>query len=268
MRILFLGDIVGRDARKTVLSKIEYFKHKFETDILIVNIENAAGGRGVTPKIADQFFNSGVDVLTTGNHVWDQREIFGYISTSKYLLRPINMPDGSPGLGKTEIEFENGNKVLIINCIANLFMPDNESVFKSIEKLLLNVKLGEDYNAIFIDLHGEATSEKTAFANYFDGKVSVVIGTHTHVPTADARILPNGTAYQTDVGMCGNYDSVIGMDKKAAIERFLSKKSYLTVAEGEITICGVLIEVDDSTGKSNNIKPIRMGGILKSTEGN
>ena len=147
-------------------------------------------------------------------------------------------------------------------------MPDNESVFKSIEKLLLNVKLVKDYNAIFIDLHGEATSEKTAFANYFDGKVSVVIGTHTHVPTADARILPNGTAYQTDVGMCGNYDSVIGMDKKAAIERFLSKKSYLTVAEGEITICGVLIEVDDSTGKSNNIKPIRMGGILKSTEDN
>ena len=268
MRILFLGDVVGRDARKTVLSKIEYFKQKFKTDIIIVNIENAAGGRGVTPKIADQFFNSGVDVLTTGNHVWDQREIFSYISTSKYLLRPINMPDGSPGLGKTEIEFENGNKVLIINCIANLFMPDNESVFKSIEKLLLNVKLGEDYNAIFIDLHGEATSEKTAFANYFDGKVSVIIGTHTHVPTADARILPNGTAYQTDVGMCGNYDSVIGMDKKAAIDRFFSKKSYLTVAEGEITICGVLIEINDITGKSHHIKPIRMGGTLTPTEEN
>jgi hypothetical protein len=145
-------------------------------------------------------------------------------------------------------------------------MPDNESVFKSIEKLLLNVKLGEDYNAIFIDLHGEATSEKTAFANYLDGKVSVIIGTHTHVPTADARILPNGTAYQTDVGMCGNYDSVIGMDKKAAIDRFFSKKSYLTVAEGEITICGVLIEVNDFTGKSNSIKPIRIGGTLKPTE--
>ena len=266
MRILFLGDIVGRDARKTVLSKVEYFKQKFKTDIIIVNIENAAGGRGVTPKIADQFFNSGVDVLTTGNHVWDQREIFSYISTSKYLLRPINMPDGSPGLGKTEIKFANGNKVLIINCIANLFMPDNESVFKSIEKLLLNVKLGEDYNAIFIDLHGEATSEKTAFANYLDGKVSVVIWTHTHVPTADARILPNGTAYQTDVGMCGNYDSVIGMDKTAAIDKFFSKESYLTVAEGEITICGVLIEVNDFTGKSNSIKPIRIGGTLKPTE--
>jgi len=268
MKILFLGDIVGRDARKTVLSKIEYFKQKFKTDVIIVNVENAAGGRGVTPKIADQFFNSGVDVLTTGNHVWDQREIFSYISTSKYLLRPINMPDGSPGLGKTEIKFANGNKVLIINCIANLFMPDNESVFTSIEKLLLNVKLGEDYNAIFIDLHGEATSEKTAFANYFDGKVSVVIGTHTHVPTADARILPKGTAYQTDVGMCGNYDSVIGMDKTAAIDRFFSKKSYLTVAEGEITICGILIEVNDFTGKSNYIKPIRIGGTLAPTEDN
>ena len=265
MKILFLGDIVGRDARKTVLSKINFLKESLETDIIIVNIENAAGGRGVTPKIADQFLNAGIDVLTTGNHVWDQREIIKYISSCNTLLRPSNMPEGTPGFGQTEISLDDKRKILVINLMTNLFMQENEFVFKSLEKILLNVELGKDYNAIFIDLHGEATSEKTALANHFDGRVSVVVGTHTHVPTADARILPFGTAYQTDVGMCGNYDSVIGMDKKSAIDRFFSKKSYLTVAEGEITICGVLIEVNDDSGKSINIKPIRIGGVLQPT---
>ena len=265
MKILFLGDIVGREARKTVISKISFLKESLDTDIIIVNIENAAGGRGVTPKIADQFLNAGIDVLTTGNHVWDQREIIKYIASSKTLLRPLNMPEGTPGLGQTEISIGDKGKILIVNLMTNLFMQENEFVFKSLEKILLNVELGRDYNAIFVDLHGEATSEKTAFANHFDGRVSVIIGTHTHVPTADARILPYGTAYQTDVGMCGNYDSVIGMDKKSAIDRFFSKKSYLTVAEGEITICGVLIEVNEATGKSRNIKPIRIGGVLQPT---
>ena len=175
------------------------------------------------------------------------------------------MPEGTPGSGQTEITLDNGNKILVINLITNLFMSQNDFVFKSMEKILLNIKLGEDYSAIFIDLHGEATSEKTAFANYFDGKVSAIIGTHTHIPTADARVLPNGTAYQTDVGMCGNYDSVIGMKKESAIDRFFSKKSYLTVAEGEITICGVIIEIDNNTGKSLDINPIQIGGVLKPT---
>ena len=265
MKILFLGDIVGRDARNTVLSKVNYLKHKFKPDIFIVNIENAAGGRGVTPKIAKQFFNSGIDVLTTGNHIWDQREIIKYIQETNQLIRPANMPEGTPGAGQTEITLNNGSKILVINLMTNLFMSQNDFVFKSMEKILLNIKLGEDYSAIFIDLHGEATSEKTAFANYFDGKVSAIIGTHTHIPTADARVLPNGTAYQTDVGMCGNYDSVIGMKKELAIDRFFSKKSYLTVAEGEITICGVIIEIDDNTGKSLDINPIQIGGVLKPT---
>ena len=175
------------------------------------------------------------------------------------------MPEGTPGFGQTEISLDDKRKILVINLMTNLFMQENEFVFKSLEKILLNVELGKDYNAIFVDLHGEATSEKTALANHFDGRVSVVVGTHTHVPTADARILPFGTAYQTDVGMCGNYDSVIGMDKKSAIDRFFSKKTYLTVAEGEITICGVLIEVNDDTGKSMKIKPIRIGGVLQPT---
>ena len=230
------------------ISKINFLKESLETDIIIVNIENAAGGRGVTPKIADQFLNAGIDVLTTGNHVWDQKEIIKYISSCNTLLRPLNMPEGTPGFGQTEISLDDKRKILVINLMTNLFMQENEFVFKSLEKILLNVELGKDYNAIFVDLHGEATSEKTALANYFDG-----------------RILPYGTAYQTDVGMCGNYDSVIGMDKKSAIDRFFSKKSYLTVAEGEITICGVLIEVNDDTGKSINIKPIRIGGVLQPT---
>ena len=265
MKILFLGDIVGREARKTVLSELPKLKNKYEADIIIINIENAAGGRGVTPKIAEQFFDAGVDILTTGNHVWDQREIIKYITDSNSLLRPINMPEGTPGLGKTSLELDDGRIILIINAMCNLFMPKNDFVFRSIEESLLNLELGNDYNAIFIDLHGEATSEKIAIANYFDGKVSAIVGTHTHVPTSDARILPNGTAFQTDVGMCGNYDSVIGMEKSLAIDRFFSKKSHLTVAEGEITICGVCVETDDYSGKSLSIEPIRIGGVLTPT---
>ena len=265
MKILFLGDIVCREARKTVLSELPKLKNKYEADIIIINIENAAGGRGVTPKIAEQFFDAGVDILTTGNHVWDQRELIKYIADSNSLLRPINMPEGTPGLGKTSLELDDGRIILIINAMCNLFMPKNDFVFRSIEESLLNLELGNDYNAIFIDLHGEATSEKIAIANYFDGKVSAIVGTHTHVPTSDARILPNGTAFQTDVGMCGNYDSVIGMEKSLAIDRFFSKKSHLTVAEGEITICGVCVETDDYSGKSLSIEPIRIGGVLTPT---
>ena len=266
MRILFLGDIVGRTARNTVVSKLEILKKKFFPDVIIVNAENSAGGRGITPKIADQFLSSGVDVLTTGNHVWDQREIIKYISKQPKLIRPINMPEGTPGFGKTEIILNDQRKVLVINAMTNLFMSENDSVFKSLELALLNCKLGENYNAIFLDLHGEATSEKMAIGQYFDGKISVIIGTHTHVPTSDQRILSKGTAYQTDVGMCGNYNSVIGMEKKGAIEKFLSsKKSYLTVAEGDITICGAIVEIDDLTGKSLSIDPIRLGGELLAT---
>ena len=222
MKILFLGDIVGREARKTVLSELPKLKNRYVSDIIIINIENAAGGRGVTPKIAEQFFDAGVDILTTGNHVWDQREIIKYITDSNSLLRPINMPEGTPGLGKTSLVLDDGRIILIINAMCNLFMPKNDFVFRSIEESLLNSVLGNDYNAIFIDLHGEATSEKIAIANYFDGKVSAIVGTHTHVPTSDHRIMKNGTAYQTDLGMCGDYDSVIGMNKDNSLKKFIA----------------------------------------------
>ena len=265
MRILFLGDVVGRNARKTVLSNLANLKSKYHIDFTIVNVENAADGRGVTPKIADDFLNTGVDVLTTGNHVWDKREIINYISQESRLLRPINMPEGTPGNGKKEILIKNGTKILVLNAMANLFMPKNESVFQTLDKTLMNISLGTDYNAIILDLHGEATSEKMAVGHYFDGKISMIVGTHTHIPTADYQILPNGTAYQTDIGMCGDYDSVIGMEKKGAISRFFSKKSFLKVAKGEITICGSIVEIDDKTGKALKISPLRMGGRLSST---
>ena len=169
MKILFLGDIVGRDARNTVLSKVNYLKHKFKPDIFIVNIENAAGGRGVTPKIAKQFFNSGIDVLTTGNHIWDQREIIKYIQETNQLIRPANMPEGTPGSGQTEIILDNGSKILVINLMTNLFMSQNDFVFKSMEKILLNIKLGEDYSAIFIDLHGGSFTRQQKEKPWYGG---------------------------------------------------------------------------------------------------
>ena len=195
MKILFLGDIVGREARKTVLSGLPKLKNKYEADIIIINIENAAGGRGVTPKIAGQFFDAGVDILTTGNHVWDQREIIKYIADSNSLLRPINMPEGTPGLGKTSLVLDDGRIILIINAMCNLFMPKNDFVFRSIEESLLNLELGNDYNAIFIDLHGEATSEKIAIANYFDGKVSAFRSGKDHIValTDSTATLPKKT---------------------------------------------------------------------------
>ena len=265
MRILFLGDIVGRTARKTVLSKLPYLKQKFLADITVINVENAANGRGVTSKIAKQFFDAGAGVLTTGNHVWDQREIFKFIAEEPRLLRPINMPEGTPGNGMVELEVKGCGKILVINAMTNLFMPQNKSVFKELESSLLNKQMGSNYKAIMIDLHGEATSEKIAVGHYFDGKVSMIIGTHTHVPTSDYRILSNGTAFQTDVGMCGNYNSVIGMNKDIAVRRFFGDKTSLTVANGEITICGILVETDNNSGKALSIEPIRIGGDLNST---
>ena len=266
MKILFLGDVVGISGCSKIMNNLKSEIEKNDIDFVILNGENSSGpGVGININTCKDFFNCGVDVITTGNHVWDQREIIKYIADSNSLLRPINMPEGTPGLGKTSLVLDDGRIILIINAMCNLFMPKNDFVFRSIEESLLNLELGNDYNAIFIDLHGEATSEKIAIANYFDGKVSAIVGTHTHVPTSDARILPNGTAFQTDVGMCGNYDSVIGMEKSLAIDRFFSKKSHLTVAEGEITICGVCIETDDYSGKSLSIEPIRIGGVLTPT---
>ncbi len=267
MRIFFLGDIVGKSGRLTIIKNLKDILEKKKIDFVIVNGENAADqGVGITEAISNELFNSGVDVITTGNHVWDQKETINHIEREERLLRPENLSSNSPGKGFRIYQSKNGFKVGVLNLMGNVFMKKCDDVFEVSKKFMNKYKLKKDYDFLIVDFHGEITSEKMAMGHFFDGKATMVVGTHTHVPTSDYRIMEKGTAYQTDVGMCGNYDSVIGMDKKAAIDRFFSKKSYLTVAEGEITICGVLIEVNDFTGKSNSIKPIRIGGTLKPTE--
>jgi 2',3'-cyclic-nucleotide 2'-phosphodiesterase len=265
MRILFFGDIMGRSGRDGLAKHLPELKSRLKPDITIVNAENAAGGFGVTDKIAQDFYALGADCLTTGNHVWDQKELVGTIDRDPRLVRPINFPEGTPGRGHYMHTGPGGKKVLVINAMARLFMePFLDDPFAT-EKLLAQHRLGHSANAIFIDFHGETTSEKMAFGHVFDGRVSAVIGTHTHVPTADDMILPKGTAYMTDAGMCGDYDSVIGMKKELSIWRFTRKipGERMTPAEGEATVCGAFIETDDATGLAKSIEPFRLGGRLK-----
>lgn len=269
MQILFLGDIVGRSGRDAVTAYLPKLREKLAPDVIIANGENAAAGFGITQKIAREFFAMGIHCLTTGNHVWDQRELVGQIDQEPNLLRPLNYPDGTPGRGATIITTAGGKKILIINAMARLFMDALDDPFAVIQKFLTQHRLGQSVAAIFVDFHGEASSEKMAFAHYLDGRVSVVVGTHTHVPTADAMILPGGTAYQTDAGMCGDYDSVIGMKKEVPIAKFTRKlpTDRMSPADGEATLCGIFVTTDDTTGKATAIRPIRIGGKLIGTEG-
>ncbi len=262
IRVLFLGDIVGRVARHNVIEQAPDLRKEHALDFLVVNCENAAGGFGVTPKICDALFDAGVDVLTTGNHVWDKPEIIPYIETQPRLLRPLNMPEATPGNGVVTHTNEAGKRLTVVNVITNLFMAENDPVFAALDGALVRHKLGRDADFILVDVHGEATSEKIALGNIADGRASMLVGTHTHVPTADHRILPGGTAYQTDAGMCGDYDSVIGMNKEAATDRFTGRgNSRLSVALGAVTICGLLVEADD-TGMAQTVRPLRRGGEL------
>ncbi len=266
MRILFLGDVVGRHARTLVMASLNDLRGELNVDFIIVNVENSAGGFGVTPQIADEFLAAGADVMTTGNHVWDKREIFSYIAEQPRLLRPYNMVEATPGAGHIIVTNDNGKRLAVANFIANLFMAENDPVFLSIDGFFTEVRLGRDADAIFIDIHGEATSEKMAIGILADGRASAVIGTHTHVPTADHRIMPKGTAYQTDVGMCGDFISVIGMKSAAALGRFQGRPAgRLEVATGAPTLCGVIIDTDDDTGLATNITPFRRGGVLAAT---
>ena len=264
MRILFLGDIVGRQARGHVVAETATLKENFECDFVITNCENSAGGFGVTPDICKALFDAGSDVLTSGNHIWDKSEISSYITHQPRLLRPVNMKKGFPGAGLVIVSDKQGRRLAVLNVITNLFMADYLNVFAALDDCLGKIKLGQDADAIFVDVHGEATSEKMAIGHYLDGHVSCVVGTHTHVPTADHHILENGTAYQTDAGMCGDYNSVIGMNKEVATDRFRKQSSgRLSVATGEPTLCGVVVEIDDKTGLAISIKPFRKGGRLQ-----
>ncbi len=264
MKLLFVGDVVGRSGRKAVCEHVPALRERLNVDFVIANGENAAGGFGITPKICDEFFDAGVDVITTGNHVWDRKEIFTFIDNEERLLRPCNYPSGTPGRGVGLYELPGDRKVVVIQVMGRVFMDPLDDPFSRIDDELAPLRLGREADAIVVDVHGEATSEKNAMGHYVDGRASMAVGTHSHVPTADARILSGGTAYQTDLGMCGDYDSIIGMEKEEPINRFVNKipGGRFTPALGNATLCGVCVETDDSSGFATSIAPIRIGGHL------
>ena len=267
MKILICGDVLGKSGRQVILDNIESLRVRLKTDFIVVNGENAAHGFGITEKICQSFYEVGVDVITTGNRVWDQRELMNYIDNDPKLLRPLNYPKGTPGAGYGIYEAKTGKKVMVMNLMGRLFMDSLDDPFQAADSLLDKNILSEDVDTIVIDMHAETTSEKMAMGHYCDGRASVVVGTHTHVPTADAQVLLGGTAYQTDLGMCGDYNSVIGMRKEAAIARFTKKvpAGRIEPMDGEATLCGVLVATNDTTGLAESIEPIRIGGRLRKT---
>ena len=264
MRIFFLGDIVGRSGRSAVIMNLKDIIEKKKIDFVIVNGENAADqGVGITETISNDLFNSGVDVITTGNHVWDQKETLEFIKGQKRLLRPLNLSGDVPGQGFGIYDTIGGYKVGVLNLMGNVFMKKCENVFETANKFLNKYKLKEDYDFLIVDFHGEITSEKMAMGHFFDGKATLLVGTHTHVPTNDCRILLNGTAYLTDAGMCGDYNSVIGMNKTNSLNRFLNKDSQKHYpAEGEGTLCGLIVECNTSNGLANKVESFIKGGEL------
>jgi hypothetical protein len=264
MRLVYFGDVMGKSGRNGIKTHLPLIIEKLAPDFIIVNGENAAHGFGITEKICNQFFDLGIDVITTGNHVWDQREIINYISEEPRLIRPLNYPKHTPGNGSGVFKARNGAKVFVGQVMGRLFMESIDDPFAALDEVLTNCKMGEEFDCAVIDVHAEATSEKMAIGQYLDGRVSMVVGTHSHVPTADAQIFNKGTAYQTDLGMCGDYDSVIGMQPDAAIGRFIKRmpSERLSPSNGVGTICGVFVEADDTTGRALRIEPIRTGGRL------
>jgi metallophosphoesterase (TIGR00282 family) len=264
MKIFFLGDIVGRSGCLSIKKNLPNIVKNNNIDFVIVNGENAADqGVGITEKITNELFNCGVDVITTGNHVWDQNETVNHIEREKRLLRPENLDENSPGKGFEIYKSKKGFKIGVLNLMGNIFMKKSEDVFISANKFLKKNKLKENYDFLVVDFHGEITSEKMAMGHFFDGKATLVVGTHTHVPTNDARILKNGTAYQTDAGMCGDYNSVIGMNKENSLNRFMKKNSIKHFpAEGEASLCGVIVSCNPNNGLAENIETFIFGGEL------
>ena len=264
MKIFFLGDIIGKSGRLTVIENLRDIIERTKVDFVIVNGENASDqGMGITEEISNDLFNSGVDVITTGNHVWDQKETINHIERETRLLRPENLLKNSPGKGFGIYRAKNGFKVGVLNLMGNVFMKKCDDVFETAKIFKNKYKLKEDYDFLVVDFHGEITSEKMAMGHFFDGKATLVVGTHTHIPTNDVRILINGTAYQTDAGMCGNYDSVIGMDKKNSLNRFLKKDSIKHFpAEGNTTLSGLIVECNTNNGLAHKAEPFIYGGEL------
>ena len=258
MNLLFIGDVVGQPGRRAVASQVPILRSRLKLDLIVANAENIADGAGVTKKTANELFDAGVDVLTNGNHAWDKKEALEYISTEPRLLRPHNYPKGTPGTGWRVATTSTGLKIGILNVMGNVFMhPHLACPFACVDQALADKP--EDVKMVLVDMHAEVTSEKMALGWYLDGRVSAIVGTHTHVPTADERIFPKGSGYITDVGMTGCYDSVIGMNTQKSIKRFVHKlPERFEVAEGEGTLCGVLLDINEHTGLCRAITRVRV----------
>ncbi|HYI82885.1 MAG TPA: TIGR00282 family metallophosphoesterase [Acetobacteraceae bacterium] len=266
MRLLFLGDVVGRSGRDALNSALPGLRDRLRLDLVVVNGENASHGFGLAPDMARAFLEAGADVITLGNHAWDRREIIPFLETEPRVIRPANFPPGTPGRGVHVAQLRDGRRALVVNVMGRLFMDALDDPFRATQAELARHRMGAGgtVGAVVIDFHAEASSEKAAFGHSFDGQASLIVGTHTHTPSADHQILPGGTAYMTDAGMCGDYDSVIGMQKGAAALRFWRKMpgERLAPAEGEATLCGVFVETDDATGLARRVEPLRQGGRL------
>ncbi|MDX2307478.1 MAG: TIGR00282 family metallophosphoesterase [Hyphomicrobium sp.] len=268
MRLLFLGDVVGRAGRKAVVEMLPRLRERYALDFVVVNAENSAGGFGITEAILEDLVDAGADAVTLGNHAFDQREALVFINRHTRLVRPLNFPKGTPGRGASLVTARNGMEVLVINAMGRVFMTELDCPFRAIDAELASCALKSGADAIVVDFHAEATSEKQAMGLFLDSRVTLVVGTHTHTPTADERILPGGTAYMSDAGMCGDYNSVLGMDPDEPLNRFITRipRERFEPANGPATVSGVAVETDDRTGLAIRVKSLRLGGILEPTE--
>ena len=265
MRLLFLGDVVGRAGRKAVVDALPGLRQRYGLDFVIVNAENSAGGFGITEAILEELIDAGADAVTLGNHAFDQKDALVFIGRQPRLVRPLNFPKGTPGRGASLIQGKSGIEVLVINAMGRVFMTELDCPFRAIDNEITVCALKSGADAIFVDFHAEATSEKQALGHFLDGRVSAVVGTHTHSPTADDRVLPGGTAYMSDAGMCGDYHSVLGMELDEPVNRFLTRipRGRFEPAIGVATVSGLAVEIDDQTGLAVRCGALRMGGVLK-----
>lgn len=265
MRLMFLGDVVGRPGRAVIADRLPALVARYKLDFVAVNGENAAGGFGITEEICQTLIDAGADAVTLGNHAFDQREALVFIERQSRLIRPLNYPQGTPGRGANLIMAKNGARVLVVNVLGRVFMDAMDDPFAAVARELDACPLGEQADAVVIDMHAEASSEKQGMGYFVDGRASLVVGTHTHVPTADHRVLPSGTAFIGDIGMCGDYQSMLGMERDEPLQRFQTKisRQRLEPAAGPGTLSGVCVEIDDRTGLALHIAPIRLGGVLE-----
>ena len=268
MRLLFLGAIVGRAGRRAAVEAIPRLRERYKLAFVVINGENAAGGFGITEAIHLELIDAGADAVTLGNHAFDQKETLVFIERQERLIRPLNFPPGTPGRGAALLKAENGAEVLVVNAMGRVFMTELDCPFRAIDRELTACALKSGADVILVDFHAEATSEKQALGYFLDGRASVVVGTHTHPPPADERILPGGTAYMSDAGMCGDYNSVLGMETDEPIHRFLTRlpRERFEPSLGPATVSGLAVEIDDATGLATRVKSLRLGGVLEPTE--